>query len=93
MLLRLFYYIGDADWQVGRVPAVCLFNVYVLYDYCSQYFVTVKTGNNSQRLDGSVVFRGLYYKQVTIVIYDRNDSGQYYKTTIMIVIDDRQLRL
>ncbi len=35
---------------------------------------------------------GLYYKQVTIVIYDRNDSGQYYKTTITIVIDDRQLR-
>ena len=31
---------------------------------------------------------GLYYKQVTIVIYDCNDSGQYYKTTIMIVIDD-----
>ena len=31
---------------------------------------------------------GLYYKQVTIVIYDRNDSGQYYKTTITIVIDD-----
>ncbi len=47
MLLRLFYYIGDADWQVGRVPAVCLFNVYVLYNYCSQYFDTVKTGNNS----------------------------------------------
>jgi hypothetical protein len=34
---------------------------------------------------------GLYYKQVTIVIYDHNDSGQYYKTTITIVIDDRQL--
>ncbi len=34
---------------------------------------------------------GLYYKQVTIVIYDRNDSGQYYKTTIMIVIDDPSL--
>jgi hypothetical protein len=31
---------------------------------------------------------GLYYKQVTIVIYDHNDSGQYYKTTITIVIDD-----
>jgi hypothetical protein len=30
---------------------------------------------------------GLYYKCFTIVIYDRNDSGQYYKTTIMIVID------
>jgi hypothetical protein len=35
---------------------------------------------------------GLYYKQVTIVIYDRNDSGQYYKTKITIIIDYRQLR-
>jgi hypothetical protein len=26
-----------------------------------------------------------------IVIYDRNDSGQYYKTTITIVIDDSSL--
>ncbi len=34
---------------------------------------------------------GLYYKQVTIVIYDHNDSGQYYKTTITIVIDDPSL--
>jgi len=34
---------------------------------------------------------GLYYKQVTIVIYDRNDSGQYYKTTITIVIDNPSL--
>ncbi len=34
---------------------------------------------------------GLYYKQVMIVIYDRNDSGQYFKTTITIVIDNRQL--
>jgi hypothetical protein len=25
---------------------------------------------------------GLYYKSFTIVIYDRNDSGQYCKTTI-----------
>jgi hypothetical protein len=24
---------------------------------------------------------GLYYKSFTIVTYDRNDSGQYYKTT------------
>ncbi len=31
---------------------------------------------------------GLYYKHVTIVIYHRNDSVQYHKTTIMIVIDD-----
>jgi len=36
---------------------------------------------------------GLYYKQVTIVVYDRNDSGQYYKNTITIIIGDRQLRL
>ncbi len=34
---------------------------------------------------------GLYYKQVKIVIYDRNDSGQYYKTTITIIIDDPSL--
>ena len=30
---------------------------------------------------------GLYYKQVTIKIYDCNDSGQYYKTSITIVSD------
>jgi hypothetical protein len=34
---------------------------------------------------------GLYYKCFTIVIYDRNDSDQYYKTRIMIVIDDPSL--
>ncbi len=28
---------------------------------------------------------GLYYKIFTIVIYDHNDIGQYYKTTIMII--------
>jgi hypothetical protein len=31
---------------------------------------------------------GLYYKYVMIIIYDRNDSVQYHKTTIMIIIDD-----
>jgi hypothetical protein len=31
---------------------------------------------------------GLYYKHVMIIIYDRNDSVQYHKTTITIVIDD-----
>ncbi len=34
---------------------------------------------------------GLHYKQVTIIIYDRNDSGQYYKTPITIVIGDPSL--
>jgi len=31
---------------------------------------------------------GLYYKCFTIIIYYCNDSGQYYKTTITIVIYD-----
>jgi len=29
-----------------------------------------------------MVTGGLYYESFTIVIYDRNDSGRYYKTTI-----------
>ncbi len=36
----------------------------------------------------SAAFCGLYYKCFTIVIYDHNDSGQYYKTRIAIVIVD-----
>ncbi len=28
---------------------------------------------------------GLYYKSFTIIIYDHNESSQYYKTMIMIV--------
>ncbi len=35
-----------------------------------------------------LVSSGLYYKHVRIIIYDRNDSVQYHKTTITIVIDD-----
>jgi hypothetical protein len=31
---------------------------------------------------------GLYYKCFTIIIYNRNDIGQYYKTRITIIIDD-----
>ncbi len=42
----------------------------------------------AERKDSSC---GPYYKQVTIIIYERNDSGQYYKTTITIVIDDPSL--
>jgi hypothetical protein len=30
----------------------------------------------------------LYYKSFKIVIYDHNDSAQYYKTVIMIIIYD-----
>jgi len=36
---------------------------------------------------------GLYYKTITIVIYDRNDSGKYYNTRISIIIDDTSLSL
>jgi hypothetical protein len=36
---------------------------------------------------------GLYYKTITIVIYNCNDSGQYYNTRITIVIDDTSLSL
>jgi hypothetical protein len=30
---------------------------------------------------------GLYYKQFTIVIYDRNAIGQYYKITSTMIVD------
>jgi hypothetical protein len=33
----------------------------------------------------TTVTSGLYYKSFTIVIYDPNDSSQYYNTVIMIV--------
>ncbi len=33
----------------------------------------------------------LYYKTLTIVICDRNDSGQYNKTIITIIIYDASL--
>ncbi len=43
------------------------------------------------RLDWKVIARnkhscGLYYKQFTIVIYDRNAIGQYYKTMSTTII-------
>jgi hypothetical protein len=46
------------------------------------------TSFSSSLTSGQRVTCGLYYKCFTIVIYDRNDSGQYYKTTITIVIDN-----
>jgi hypothetical protein len=36
---------------------------------------------------------GLYYISFTIVIYDRNDIGQYYKSTITIVMYDPKASL
>jgi hypothetical protein len=46
------------------------------YD-CHNMFIVQATGAS-----------GLYYKCFTIVIYYCNDSVQYYKTTITIVIAD-----
>jgi hypothetical protein len=34
----------------------------------------------ADELGKNVITCGLYYKQVMIVIYDRNDIGLYYKT-------------
>ena len=55
----------------------------------SYFFVDTREDN------GKVFFlmrpSGLYYKCFTIVIYDRYDSGQYYKTRIMIESDDFSL--
>jgi hypothetical protein len=60
----------------------------------------LKIRNTSSRTTGSELFGqlfnitvtcGLYNKQLMIVIYNRNDSGQYYKTTITIIIDNPSL--
>jgi len=46
------------------------------------------TADTRAQLIWGVCTCDLYYKCFTIVINDHNDSGQYYKTTTMIVIDD-----
>ncbi len=43
----------------------------------------------AKRKKKTLMISGLYYKNFMIVIYDRNDSGQYYKTTITIVFTIR----
>jgi len=43
---------------------------------------------NKELFNFGAITSGLYYKCFMIVIYYCNDSGQYYKTTIMIVIYD-----
>ncbi len=44
--------------------------------------------NLIKRSSSFIIISGLYYKCFTILIYDHYDSGQYYKTTITIIIDD-----
>ncbi len=36
---------------------------------------------------------GLYYKQVTIVIYDRKDIGLYYKQVTIVIYDRKDIGL
>jgi hypothetical protein len=45
-----------------------------------------RLGTSLERERRQVGFSGLYYKSFTIVIYVRNDSGQYYKTAIYVWI-------
>jgi hypothetical protein len=54
------------------------------------FFVAEKS---SQAIPHLLHTSGLYYKTFTIVIYNRNDSGQYYNTRITVVIDDTSLSL
>jgi hypothetical protein len=46
-----------------------------------------KSGSEEERGEQLVHsgINGLYYKSLMIIIYDRIDSGQYYKTMITIV--------
>ncbi len=37
------------------------------------------------------IISGLYYKRFMIVIYDRNDNGLYYKTTIVANLTTSEL--
>ncbi len=54
-----------------------------MVDYSTDHIKIV--GSSPAAVTGTC---GLDYKYFTIVIYDHNDRGQYYKTTITIVIDD-----
>jgi hypothetical protein len=44
--------------------------------------------DTGKKIGTRAVACGLYYKCFTIIIYDRNDSGQYYITAITIIIDN-----
>ncbi len=50
--------------------------------------IFIQNERRDETVQNSVKTSGLYYKSFMIVIYDRNDNGQYYKIKITIVIDD-----
>ncbi len=47
--------------------------------------IETSSGLNDIKLFLPLQTSGLYYKTSMIIIYDHNDSVQYYKTTITIV--------
>ena len=54
------------------------------YNHSSLFGLVVSIeGKTFYNIDTS----GLYYTQFTIVIYDRNAIGQYYKTTTITIVD------
>ncbi len=60
-------------------------------DNCLQYQDRVSTKAKGLAVEARLFLnlnKNLYYKSLIIVIYNRNDCGQYYKTTIMIIIYD-----
>jgi hypothetical protein len=67
----------------GRQPKSCLCRVFSfklghfvkLHEKCMSYIESI--------LELKTEPSGLYYKTFRIVIYDRNDTSQYYKTMIV----------
>jgi hypothetical protein len=72
---------SDVDVLGFQIELCCnYFSLFLTWQHFGLFFE--KFGNFF------LIICGLYYKCFMIVIYDRNDSGQYYKTTITILIDD-----
>ncbi len=53
-----------------------------VWQFCCQALTRLYTRPPTSRIKTQP--SGLYYKCFMIVIYDRNDSGQYYKSTIVV---------
>ncbi len=59
---------------------------------------SIRSARNEQKKFHNLDTRGLYYKSFVVVIYNCNDSGQYYKTMITVKAEavlinyDRKLR-
>jgi hypothetical protein len=67
-------------------PGVIVLSTFYGRNDSSLYYNTMLLAK-AKLCDNSTLV-SLFYKHFTIVIYNRNDVGQYYKTTVTIVIDD-----